>query len=146
MKQIDLGQTISILANLGVIAGIVFLAVELRQNNELLVAQTSYAQYQVEKERRMTRVQYIDLILKGASEEPLSLKESVMLELLNNDSLDAYRWQFREYQAGRLPDDFLDLRVWRDVWRVDTGLREVFEEDRPRLDPEFVQFVDEQGY
>ena len=121
-----------------------FLAVELRQNNELLVAQTSYAQYQVEKERRMTRVQYIDLVLKGASEEPLSLKESVMLELLNNDSLDAYRWQFREYQAGRLPEDFLDLRVWRDVWRVDAGLREIFEEDRPRLDPEFVQFVDEQ--
>ena len=136
----------SLVANLGVIAGIVFLALELRQNNELLVAQTSYAQYQVEKERRMTRVQYIDLVLKGASEEPLSLRESVMLELLNNDSLDAYRWQFREYQAGRLPDDFLDLRVWRDVWRVDTGLREVFEEDRPRLDPEFVQFVDEQGY
>ena len=30
LKKIDLGQTISILANVGVIAGIVFLAVELR--------------------------------------------------------------------------------------------------------------------
>ena len=29
MKKIDLGQTIAILANIGVIAGIVFLAVEL---------------------------------------------------------------------------------------------------------------------
>lgn len=32
MKKIDLGQTVSILANIGVIAGIVFLGVEIRQN------------------------------------------------------------------------------------------------------------------
>jgi len=32
MKKIDLGQTIQTLANLGVIAGIVFLAMELQQN------------------------------------------------------------------------------------------------------------------
>ena len=39
MKKIDLGQTIGILANIGVVAGTVFLAVELRQNNELLNSQ-----------------------------------------------------------------------------------------------------------
>ncbi len=32
MKKIDLGQTISILANFGVIAGIVFLGLEIRQS------------------------------------------------------------------------------------------------------------------
>ncbi len=36
MKKIELGQTVSILANAGIIAGIVFLALELRQNNELI--------------------------------------------------------------------------------------------------------------
>ena len=44
MKKIDLGQTIGILANVGVIAGIVFLAVELRQNNELLATQITATQ------------------------------------------------------------------------------------------------------
>ena len=39
MKKIDLGQTITILANVGVIAGIVFLAFELRQNNTFLAEQ-----------------------------------------------------------------------------------------------------------
>lgn len=34
MKKIDLGQGAQILANIGVIAGIVFLAVELRQNKK----------------------------------------------------------------------------------------------------------------
>ncbi len=44
MKKIDLGQTITILANVGVIAGIVFLAVELRQNNTLMAAQARFNQ------------------------------------------------------------------------------------------------------
>jgi hypothetical protein len=39
MKKIDLGQMIGILANLGVTAGIVFLAFEIQQSNELLEAQ-----------------------------------------------------------------------------------------------------------
>ena len=42
MKQIDLGQTITILANLGVIAGIVLLAIELNQNNALLRNEARY--------------------------------------------------------------------------------------------------------
>ncbi len=43
MKGIDLGQTFQILANIGVIAGIIFLAVELRQNNEQLRLQSYQA-------------------------------------------------------------------------------------------------------
>jgi hypothetical protein len=40
MQKIDLGQMIQILANIGVIAGIVFLAIELRQNSEQLELQS----------------------------------------------------------------------------------------------------------
>jgi len=39
MKKIDVGQTITLLANVGVIAGIVFLAIELGQNKDLMRAQ-----------------------------------------------------------------------------------------------------------
>ena len=42
MKNIDLGQTISILANLGVIGGILLLAYELRQNNSLMEAEARF--------------------------------------------------------------------------------------------------------
>ena len=42
MKKLDLGQTITILANIGVIAGIVFLGLEIRQNNELMAAEARY--------------------------------------------------------------------------------------------------------
>ena len=39
MKRLDLGQMIQILANFGVIVGIVFVGIELNQNNELLSAE-----------------------------------------------------------------------------------------------------------
>ena len=42
MKKIDLGQTITILANVGVIVGIVFLVVEIRQNTQQLTLELSW--------------------------------------------------------------------------------------------------------
>jgi hypothetical protein len=43
MKKIEVGQAISILANFGVIVGIVFLAIEIRQNNQQLALQSYQA-------------------------------------------------------------------------------------------------------
>lgn len=40
MKRIDLGQTIGILANLGVLVGILLLVYELAQNREMIRSQT----------------------------------------------------------------------------------------------------------
>lgn len=43
MKKIDVGQVITIAANVGVIAGIAFLAIELRQNTAAIRSQSSIA-------------------------------------------------------------------------------------------------------
>ena len=42
MKKLDPGQVITIVANIGVIAGIVFLVVELRQNNQLMETEARF--------------------------------------------------------------------------------------------------------
>lgn len=54
MKKFDFGQTLNTLANAGVVAGIIFLAVELNQNNELL-----------ELEARATLSENLQLSRKG---------------------------------------------------------------------------------
>jgi len=51
MKKFDLGQTISILANVGVIAGIVFLAIEVAQNTESLEETRNLAIAQAQQDR-----------------------------------------------------------------------------------------------
>ena len=57
MKKLDLGQSIGILANVGVIAGIVFLGLELRQHNELMEAEASMATHQGGQEFAMSLAQ-----------------------------------------------------------------------------------------
>lgn len=42
MKKINLGQLISVLANIGVLAGIIFVAYEIRQSNRIAMGTTSY--------------------------------------------------------------------------------------------------------
>jgi hypothetical protein len=42
MLALDIGQIITILANLGVISGIALLMMEVKQNNRLLAAQARY--------------------------------------------------------------------------------------------------------
>ena len=146
MKKLDLGQTLGILANLGVIAGIVFLGVELRQNNELLVAQASFARFSIERERRervMESPEYADLVIKSRSDAPLSESEQLRMTVASSDILDSWIWQFRELQAGRLPDGYIDLRAWRNLWVGTPGLRELYQADRAELGPEFIRFVDE---
>lgn len=41
MKQIDLGQTLGILANLAVVAGIVFLAIQIREERDYAIVENT---------------------------------------------------------------------------------------------------------
>lgn len=71
MRKIDLGQAISMLANLGVIAGIIFLSFELRQNTTQMQAEASLGVNQ--QFQQIIEAQYLDrdfteLIMRGERE------------------------------------------------------------------------------
>ena len=145
MKNIDLGQTISILANLGVIAGIVFHGLELQQNNDLLTAQAAYNQFSIERETRRPFIEntegFAEMFAKLNDGQPITRVESVRLTNLIIDVIDSWRYQFREVRAGRLPEEFIDLDKWRFWWNRGIGVPERFELDRLTSDPDFVRFV-----
>ena len=146
MKKIDLGQSISILANVGVIAGIVFLGLELRQNNSLLTGQSLYNQFSIERETRRPFIEnndgFSEFWAKFRNGEPLSQSESIQMTFIRIDIFDSWKYQFREVQAGRLPDDFIDVDKWR-FWWGRISLAGIFENERVHLDPEFVQFIED---
>lgn len=131
MNKIDLGRTITILANLGVIAGIAFLAIELSQNNQLLEAQTR-------RERLDVRMFYAPLMLDGIAiapiqyklrrGEPVTPEEEAYFEEFAYINLAAWEWQFDEYVAGTigladLPfgawrDNASRISIWGDAWEI----------------------------
>jgi hypothetical protein len=110
MKRIDLGQTIAVLANLGVIAGIALLAVELRQNNFLL-SQQAKANLAADISA-FNEAFYLNtgglatLILKAQQGGDLTPEEAFRLDRLAVQNLLAWQAAFSAYENGLLDDEF----------------------------------------
>ena len=103
MKKIDLGQTITIAANLGVIAGIIFLALEVQQNNELM--RVSVREGQSERLQHYAEQVYMvpglaEILVKVRNGEPLT--EVERFKFLNRQlrQLRGFEVQWREDVAG----------------------------------------------
>ena len=108
MRTPDLGQLIGILANLGVIAGIIFLAVEIQQNNQLLRAEAISSVL----ETRLTRQELVigndslvDALAKTARGEPLSLEEMMRLEASMYRNLLGNQRDYFLYREGILSEE-----------------------------------------
>ncbi len=149
MKKIDLGQTITILANVGVIAGIVFLGLELAQNNELLAAQARYnLRVQRAESNRMAMEPHVMEALQkyGASTE-LTPADQGVLSLHTLNLIEMWEWQYGEYEAGMLEADDLPVGAWR-LWfhgqaEVRMPVKEIWEGRRDVLNSGFVLFMEE---
>lgn len=142
--MLGIAQSVGLLADFGVLAGIVFLVIEIRQNNSLLAAQASYAQFIVERERRTrlleNRAGLMDICLRASAGEELTQLETFQLDAHWRDVLDSWQWQFRESQAGRLQADIIDFESWKSLWDFDAGLQKIYRDTVDRRDADFAQF------
>ena len=149
MKKFDLGQTITILANVGVIAGIIFLGLELRQNNELMEAQTRLTTNELGLQFALSLSQNPSLaaiLAKVGRDEPLTDAEDIQLYGIGLYVLRALEHTYREMVRGALSETDFDVEGMRAVYhsnRLDYKLDETWESVRAQADPEFAQFFDE---
>jgi hypothetical protein len=155
MKKIDLGQTIGILANVGVIAGIVFLGYELRQNNASIEAQIRGTRHIVRRDDFLLPLQnreFAETLIKHRHGEQLTeyetliLNRSIMANLLN------LRFVFNEFRQGRILEENIPIDSWRKSFEnrslADVGYwpnaRAFWEENKTEeFDPAFVEWMDE---
>ena len=147
MKKIDVGQTVSILANLGVVAGIVFLAIEIGQNNELMKAEARDAQN--ERIRDYVEQVYMtpglaEIIVKTRNGTALTDVEDLIIFHRKLRLLRGFESQYREYMLGNV--DYLPLN-WKEHFyegqNRNPPLIDAWEEGKSSLMPEFVQHVEE---
>ena len=145
MKKIDLGQTIGILANVGVIAGIVFLGFELQQNNRFLAAQAR-------SDMRANRASYNELlmvpeitsvIVKATNNEVLSAEESFRLERLRRSMFVSWEAEYREFREGMYDRSDLPVEGYREAFTYMPGLLDAWNGNKHVRDPDFVQFMEE---
>ena len=108
MKKIDVGQTITILANVGVVLSLIFVGVQIQQSRQIAVAdiyqqrtalllQSFYSAVPAETEFRAW--------LKDSAGEPLSPEER--LALTNRYAARIAYWENNhlQYQIGLLPEE-----------------------------------------
>ena len=152
MKKIDLGQAIQIIANVGVIAGIVFLAIELRQNNEYMAANARYDLLQnqvVMLDQIASSEDLSDLIVRAMDSEELSRADQLRLQMLTIKSLRNWQWEFEEYQAGRLELEQIPVGTWRAMFKGEPGVLRLPFHDIwnagliSQANPSFAKFMEE---
>ena len=142
MKLIKFNQWITLTSNLGVIIGIVFLATELQQTNELM-----------ESERRFNRLQVVidgnssyfenpeiaESLLKKRNGIELTEREDFLLNFQMINILTAWQWTWLELgDTEEFP-----LEQYRQTFQESVFLDEFWEERKPLMLPEFAQFMEE---
>jgi hypothetical protein len=147
LKKLDFAQSIGILANVGVIAGIVFLGVELQQNNALLAAQARVARH----EMRSDDVNRIILnnpelrrtLAKGRSDEPLSADELTVFRTYYRQVWTNLQFIYIEYTNGLLEEADLPIAAWSQVFTY-PRVNEYWELSKEvNFRPDFVQWMEE---
>ena len=110
MKKIDLGQSITILANLGVLAGLVFLGIEIRQNTSIARANAyqenvrslvAWRQGIAESEDLARSLDYYSDGRLDDLEDPM---DRLRMGLLINNVFDIYQNAFYSRRYGIIGD------------------------------------------
>ncbi len=146
MKKLDVGQTIQMLANVGVLAGIVFLALEIRQNSYAVQAQ-SRAQIASDAADHLMRIaenpQITEIYIRANDGEELS--EVEQWQLLYWLQSRVRRWENIHYQYRQglySEEDYVGNRTaWRGALSSQSA-RQHWEQNRDSFSPEFAAEID----
>ena len=114
-----LNRWLTLIANLGVIAGLVFLIIEIDQNNNMMQAQTrsSISEAIIDNIQMGMEPAIVSAYLKQESGESLSLEEEYLLDQATNATLRLWENTHYQYRMRLFDEDEFeaDLAVWRDA-------------------------------
>ena len=149
MRKLDIGQALNTLANLGVIAGIVVLGYELRQNTSAARQEaraTLLGAKITEQIPLSTNAGGItDIWVRANNGEPLSETENLQLAVGRDLSLFSYSTLYKEYESGMLSDSDIPINQWSFVL-LQPSVRQVWDQLKSGYDPAFVNWVEDEIY
>ncbi len=146
MKKLDLGQTLRLLGNLGVIVGILLLVYELNQNREMMMAQTRHdlSQGTVELLMELANGSGADIHTRGNRGEDLTEYEHARYTLMTMAQFRFHEDVVYQYRNGLFDED--EYQAQRESWKntvfQNRGLVEVFCDRRNGLSPAFVAEIE----
>jgi hypothetical protein len=151
LKRISAGQLVTVLANLGVIAGIVLLAYELDQNNRLLRAQASYELFSnrvgIRRELANASDQVAGFWVRVNSRAPLTATDELRLTAFVESIFLSLEFEYIQTIEGNLDESELPVEAYRAAYRgrgfANIGvLPDVWLRLRSTLRPDFVEWME----
>ncbi len=145
MKKLDLGQTISVLANLGVIGGILLLAYELRQNNSLMEAEARFNRTSMAVNAWYFNTENVDLSElreRARNNEPLDGAEQRRVDAGMMALFVMLEWTFRELGSDSSATNQV-REVQRHNFSTDVSYSRVWEARKQSFAPMFVDWMQE---
>ena len=149
MKRIELGQGVQILANIGVIAGIIFLGLEVQQNNDFLDSQAR--QNRANGARELNAAIYNDetglgqIIAKARLGEQLTDYEAFRLDRYLATVILSWEYWYQDFADGIIGAEELRYGGWDDLYYdvLPEKMTETWNRVKPDSHPEFVEFMEE---
>jgi len=129
LKKPDFGQTVTILANIGVIAGIVFLGLELEQNNSLLRMQASYSLLQNRtafRQEATANAEVADFWVRVNDGDPLSQSDQVRLAYYAETAILNWQFEYAQFLEGNLDEQELPVGGYRAVMNAEGSEGEAY--------------------
>ena len=131
MKKIDLGQALTILANVGVLIGILLLVFELSQNRQMMRAQTRNAIAETLINLRFNEANSAELNridIKASQGEELTPVESAQFRALWSSYFRYWENVYYQYRAGLYDDTeyFPQRETWRRILLSSGAIRDFF--------------------
>jgi hypothetical protein len=145
MNSSKINDWLTLVANVAVVGGIVFLAIEISQNSELLRSESRQALVANDVASLAANFQNADVFAKLVSESEMSAEDQLRLSFMYAIDLRNREFEYFQYTNG-----LLDEQTWlayRHVILVNhsAGLGRSWwnEVGRGIVDPEFAKLVDE---
>ncbi len=145
MNSSKMNDWLAIVANAAVVGGIIFLAIEISQNNELLRSESRQALVTNDVTSLAANFQNADVFAKLVSDQQLSAEDQLRLSFMYTIDLRNREFEYFQYMNGSL-----DEQTWlayRHVLLINhsTGLGRKWwnEVGRGIVDPVFGRLVDE---
>lgn len=151
MKIEKMNHWLTLMANVGVIVGIIFLGVEIQQNTSMMKAQTrnSMTELLVNWQMNVSSNQFAAVAFaKGYNDEFLDLEngEESAFRMLALSTLRMWENEYYQYQEGLFSQAEYEPKttvMWERNMRASKGLRRIWSEHRDGFSPEFRMVFDD---
>lgn len=145
MNSSKINDWLTLVANVAVVGGIVFLAVEIRQNNELLRSESRQSLIANDIASLTANLDHVDVFAKLGSGAEMTAEEKLRLSFMYTIDIRNREFEYFQYMNGLLDEE--TWLAYRGVIQINhsAGIGKSWwnEVGREIVDPDFAIMVDE---